>query len=105
MPCQRPADCAGGHLVAVARKVHRGRAGLAQDDGLTGYEAPGLPDAAWVLGGMYERGATAGDSVNDAQPLFGHPDILYTPSNLWATERSWVICTVCGASHGFVRRR
>ncbi|MFH0177074.1 hypothetical protein [Streptomyces cacaoi] len=48
-------------------------AGLAQDDGLTGYEAPGLPDAAWVLGGMYERGATAGDSVNDAQSRDEHP--------------------------------
>ncbi|MEV6018286.1 MULTISPECIES: hypothetical protein [unclassified Streptomyces] len=175
---------------------------LAQDDGLTGYEAPGLPDAAWVLGGMYERGATAGDSVNhsqsrdehpgpgwerlrwaelaarigdpvvpeglypcfrcfpsanqpgivsssvewptegsldrptwdqlirfltahspqgantaclayynpiiardfekkqvhsgrlgDAHALFDHPDILYTPSNLWAADRSWVVCT------------
>ncbi|WP_415948255.1 hypothetical protein [Streptomyces sp. KLOTTS4A1] len=175
---------------------------LAQDDGLTGYEAPGLPDAAWVLGGIYERGATAHDSVNDRQsrsehpgpgwerlrwadlaarigdpvvpkglypchrcfpsataatfppgsiewpaegsldrptwdqlirfltshspqgedtaclayynplitqdfeegqvrsgclgdalPLFDHPDILYTPSNLWAADRSWAVCT------------
>ncbi|MFJ5779553.1 hypothetical protein [Streptomyces sp. NPDC093094] len=48
-------------------------AALAQDDGLTGYEAPGLPDAAWVLGGMYERGAAAGDSVNEAQGRDEHP--------------------------------
>ncbi|MFG2621335.1 hypothetical protein ACGFXC_27340 [Streptomyces sp. NPDC048507] len=176
---------------------------LAQDEGLTGYEAPGRPDAAWVLGGMYERGAAAEDSVNhsqsrdehpgpgwqrlrwaelaagvgdpvvpqglypccrcfpsakkgadirrgtiewpaegsldrptwdqlirfltehspqgadtpclayynpiivrdfeighvrsgrlgDARALFDHPDILYTPSNLWAANRSWVVCT------------
>ncbi|MDK1475450.1 hypothetical protein QNO07_18840 [Streptomyces sp. 549] len=175
---------------------------LASDDGFTGYEAPGRPDSAWVLGGMYERGATARDSVNhsqsrdehpgpgwkrlrwaelaarigdpvvpqglypcfrcfpsakgagirpgsvewpaegsldrptwdqlirfltahspqgadtpclayynpivvrdfenghvrsgslgDAQALFDHPDILYTPSNLWAADRSWVVCT------------
>ncbi|MEV6575735.1 hypothetical protein [Streptomyces sp. NPDC051577] len=48
-------------------------AALAQDDGLTGCEAPGRPDAAWVLGGMYERGATAGDSVNDSQSRDEHP--------------------------------
>ncbi|WP_432188071.1 hypothetical protein [Streptomyces sp. Tue6028] len=46
---------------------------LTQDDGLTGYEAPGRPDAAWVLGGMYERGETTGDSVNDAQSRDEHP--------------------------------
>ncbi|MFI7275722.1 hypothetical protein [Streptomyces sp. NPDC049879] len=175
---------------------------LAQDDGLTGYKAPGRPDAAWVLGGMYERGGTAecspdddrirdehpgpgwqrlrwaelaariGDPVvpqglypcfrcfpsaeeagirpgsiewpaegtldrptwdqlirfltehspqgadtpclvyynpivvrdfeighvrsgrlGDARGLFDNPDILYTPSNLWPTDRSWVVCT------------
>ncbi|MCX4546598.1 hypothetical protein [Streptomyces sp. NBC_01565] len=48
-------------------------AGIAQDDGLTGYEAPGRPDAAWVLGGMYERGGTAGDSVNTSQSRDEHP--------------------------------
>lgn len=46
---------------------------LTQDDGLTGYEAPGRPDAAWVLGGMYERRGTAGDSVNDGQSRDEHP--------------------------------
>ncbi|MET9855482.1 hypothetical protein ABZY57_21365 [Streptomyces sp. NPDC006450] len=46
---------------------------LSQDDGLTGYEAPGLPDAAWVLGGMYERGTTAGDSVNGSRSRDEHP--------------------------------
>ncbi|QIY66580.1 hypothetical protein HEP85_40250 [Streptomyces sp. RPA4-2] len=46
---------------------------LAQDDGLTGYEAPGRPDAAWVLGAMYERGETAGESVNDTQSRNEHP--------------------------------
>ncbi|MFZ3495791.1 hypothetical protein ACODT5_21630 [Streptomyces sp. 5.8] len=46
---------------------------LAQDDGLTGYEAPGRPDAAWVLGGMYERGENAGDSVNHIQDRVEHP--------------------------------
>ncbi len=46
---------------------------LAQDDGLTGYEAPGCPDAAWVLGGMYERGESAGDSLNDGQSRAEHP--------------------------------
>ncbi|MET8038943.1 hypothetical protein [Streptomyces sp. NPDC005345] len=175
---------------------------LAQDDGLTGYEVPGRPDAAWVLGGIYERGTSASDSVNnsqsrdehpgpgwerlrwaqladrlgdpvvpqglypcfrcfpsmkaggirpgsiewpaegsldrptwdqlirflterslqgadtaclayynplvaqdfekghvrcgrlgDAASLFDNPDILYTPSNLWATDRSWIVCT------------
>ncbi|MFE2825137.1 hypothetical protein [Streptomyces sp. NPDC059271] len=187
---------------------------LAQGDGLTGYEVPGRPDAAWVLGGMYERGTSARDSVNDsrsrsehpgpgwerlrwaqladrvgdpvvprglypcfrcfpsmkgadirpdsmewpaegsldrptwdqlirlltehsvqgadtaclayynplvvqdfekghvrrgrlgdAPSLFDNPDVLYTPSNLWATDRSWVVCTdydlwgtkVCGS--------
>ncbi|MCD0484805.1 hypothetical protein LO771_21010 [Streptacidiphilus sp. ASG 303] len=48
-------------------------AGIADDDGLTGYEAPGRPDAAWVLGGMYERGGTAGESVNHAQGRSEHP--------------------------------
>ncbi|MFF3757807.1 hypothetical protein [Streptomyces sp. NPDC002185] len=46
---------------------------LSQDDGLTGYEVPGRPDAAWVLGGLYERGATAEDSVNDGQSRDEHP--------------------------------
>ncbi|MFF1401421.1 hypothetical protein ACFVZD_48100 [Streptomyces sp. NPDC058287] len=46
---------------------------LAQDDGLTGYEAPRRPDAAWVLGGMYERGKTADDSINDTQSRDEHP--------------------------------
>ncbi|MFD5142489.1 hypothetical protein [Streptomyces sp. NPDC058401] len=46
---------------------------LTQDDGLTGYEAPGRPDAAWVLGGMYERGANAADSVNHSQSRDEHP--------------------------------
>lgn len=48
-------------------------AGLTQDDGVTGYEAPGLPDAAWVLGGMYERGGSAGESVNTSQSRSEHP--------------------------------
>ncbi|MDA3642534.1 hypothetical protein LZ318_21540 [Saccharopolyspora indica] len=48
-------------------------ADLTQGDGLTGYEAPGRPDAAWVLGGMYERGSAAGDSVNDGQGRDEHP--------------------------------
>ncbi|MFE4258414.1 hypothetical protein [Streptomyces sp. NPDC056883] len=48
-------------------------AGLADDDGLTGYEVPGLPDAAWVLGGMYARGETAGESANDRQGRDEHP--------------------------------
>ncbi|MGK5543416.1 hypothetical protein ACSNOH_01545 [Streptomyces sp. URMC 127] len=30
-------------------------ADLSGDDGLTGYPAPGLPDAAWVLNAMYEH--------------------------------------------------
>ncbi|CAL9381822.1 hypothetical protein [Streptomyces sp. enrichment culture] len=47
---------------------------LTGDDGLTGFEAPGRPDAAWVLGGMYERsGAAAGDAVNDGQSRHEHP--------------------------------
>ncbi|MYT68204.1 MULTISPECIES: hypothetical protein [unclassified Streptomyces] len=48
-------------------------ADLAQDDGLTGYEAPGRPDAAWVLGGMYERGEAAEDSLNHEQSRDEHP--------------------------------
>ncbi|MFJ7969707.1 hypothetical protein [Streptomyces sp. NPDC096324] len=48
-------------------------AALAQNDGLTGYEAPALPDAAWVLSGMYQRGVAAGDSVNDSQSRNEHP--------------------------------
>jgi hypothetical protein len=46
---------------------------LAQDDGLTGYEAPGRPDAAWVLGSMYECGETAEASINDGQSRAEHP--------------------------------
>ncbi|MER5890768.1 hypothetical protein ABT160_43700 [Streptomyces sp. NPDC001941] len=46
---------------------------LSGEDGLTGYEAPGRPDAAWVLGGMYERGPGAGESVNTGQGRDEHP--------------------------------
>ncbi|WP_121703451.1 hypothetical protein [Streptomyces sp. E5N298] len=31
--------------------------------------------------------------LGDAQALFDHPDVPYTPSNLWAADRSWVVCT------------
>ncbi|MFE0173212.1 hypothetical protein ACFWZ2_12900 [Streptomyces sp. NPDC059002] len=48
-------------------------ADLTQGDGLTGFVAPARPDAAWVLGGMYERGPAAGDSVNDGQGRDEHP--------------------------------
>ncbi|MFJ3903601.1 hypothetical protein [Streptomyces sp. NPDC090025] len=46
---------------------------LTQEDGLTGFEAPRRPDAAWVLGGMYERGENAGESVNHSQSRDEHP--------------------------------
>ncbi|MFD6491749.1 hypothetical protein ACFV99_32840 [Streptomyces sp. NPDC059944] len=48
---------------------------LTRDDGLTGYEAPGRPDAAWVLGAMYERGSFASNSVNDSQSRDEHPGL------------------------------
>ncbi|MFD4315440.1 hypothetical protein [Streptomyces sp. NPDC058548] len=31
--------------------------------------------------------------MGDAQALFDNPDTLYTPSNLWAADRSWGVCT------------
>ncbi|TQJ37084.1 hypothetical protein [Streptomyces sp. SLBN-115] len=41
----------------------------------------------------FEKGHVRSGRLGDAQSLFDHPDILYTPSNLWAADRSWAICT------------
>ncbi|WP_406290514.1 hypothetical protein [Embleya sp. NBC_00896] len=30
--------------------------------------------------------------LGDAEELYDHPDIDFSPSNLWAEDRSWVIC-------------
>jgi hypothetical protein len=31
--------------------------------------------------------------LGDAEELYDHPDIDFSPSNLWAEDRSWVVCT------------
>ncbi|MGW8376456.1 hypothetical protein [Streptomyces sp. ODS28] len=41
-------------------------ADLTGDDGLTGFLAPGRPDAAWVLNAMYEHESGAGTVSHDA---------------------------------------
>ncbi len=31
--------------------------------------------------------------LGDAEELYDHPEIDFSPSNLWAEDRSWVVCT------------
>lgn len=127
---------------------------LAEDDGLTGFMPPSLPDTAWVLHSMdehelgpfdmsyveYQRAflnsKSAGPEIipgldpaeifadpsdtfapskgehpgprwrrlrwadlragrlADAKALYDHPnEEWWSPSNLWAHDRSWVLCT------------
>ncbi|MEU3772091.1 hypothetical protein AB0F11_02535 [Streptomyces sp. NPDC032472] len=44
----------------------------------------------------FECGHVRSDRLGDAQALFDHPDILYSPSNLWAADRSWAVCDLRG---------
>lgn len=89
-------------------------------DGLTGFLPPALPDAAWVLNAMYEhedlaehRPASPDTSccpavrgfldletlvvragrLGDAEALYDHPEVDFSPSNLWPVDRSRCLAT------------
>ncbi|MFD9333282.1 hypothetical protein ACFWBF_02515 [Streptomyces sp. NPDC060028] len=52
---------------------------LADDDGLTGFMPPPLPDAAWVLNAMYEYQGAPGDVTHDEHRRGGPADGSTTP--------------------------
>ncbi|MFI0960568.1 hypothetical protein ACH4S8_03960 [Streptomyces sp. NPDC021080] len=46
-----------------------------------------------IITGDFEAKHVRSGRLGDAQALFDHPDILYTPSNLWPADRSWAVFT------------
>ncbi|MFE2556177.1 hypothetical protein ACFXGT_09095 [Streptomyces sp. NPDC059352] len=51
-----------------------------------------MPEESNLLSGLWPLAARAG-RLGDAEILYDNPESDFSPSNLWAEDRSWSLCT------------